>query len=217
LAKLVWVLEAPECQNVVQWLGMGDKQDLRPTFMITDPVQFARHLLPHCFGHSELATFMRQLGAHGFLRIPSTSAPEGSLAFKHRAVAVYDQPQHPAGKPTPALTSKSAAGTGGKGAAALNEQAAGTGAPPAARVGLTGYGPTARGRVAAHSRVRLATEYAELCREVALLEASLDNLHRVQTERKYYDSTWLDEMLQMVHSRLQLAAAQPVQEEPLKN
>jgi len=46
-------------------------------------------------------------------------------------------------------------------------------------------------------------EYAELCREVAMLEASLDNLRRVQTERKWHDACWLDSMLRMVQSRLQ--------------
>ena len=221
LAKLVWVLEAPECRDVVQWVGTGEEQDLRPTFVITDPAQFAQHLLPRCFGHAELATFMRQLGAHGFLRASIPGAPEGSLAFEHQ-VYVRQQPppmngqlgqQCPTDKPTPSLTSKSAATAGGKNASALDGRSAGAGAPPAARGGVTGNGPTARGRGSAYGGGRLAAEYAELCREVALLEASLDNLNRVQTERKYYDSTWLDDMLRMVNSRLQLAAGQSVHEE----
>ena len=36
-----------------------------------------------------------------------------------------------------------------------------------------------------------------------MLEASLDNLRRVQTERKWHDACWLDSMLRMVQSRLQ--------------
>ena len=39
--------------------------------------------------------------------------------------------------------------------------------------------------------------------QVAVLEASLDNLRRVQTDRKWHDACWLDSMLRMVQSRLQ--------------
>lgn len=221
LAKLVWILEAPEYRDVVQWVGTGGEQELRPTFVIADPAHFAQHLLPLCFGHAELATFISQLGAHGFLRSSSTTAPTGSLTFEHHVVPVYDHPRHPPVEcqlrqkyPTPSITGKNAAAAGGKGTAVLSGRSAGAGAPPAARGGVEGNGTAARGRGSADDGGRFAAEYAELCREVTLLEASLDNLNRVQTERKYYDSTWLDDMLRMVHSRLQLAPGQPVQEEP---
>ena len=123
---------------------------------------------------------------------PGRGSPRRPPAVPQRAPSAgYPPAPHPTHQPPPPPLQRGGITSGGM----PHHGASGGGASGG---GAYGGGP---GHLLPQSQ--WDAEYAELCREVAMLEASLDNLRRVQTERKWHDACWLDSMLRMVQSRLQ--------------
>ena len=53
--------------------------------MVTDPVAFARQVLPQFFKHDNIRSFSRQLNIYGFQRCRSEGREDGHLEFYHEA------------------------------------------------------------------------------------------------------------------------------------
>lgn len=81
-SKLLYMLEDPESRNVVRWSDSGD------SFVVLDPAEFTKSVLPRHFKHSNFASFVRQLNKYDFHKIRTNQgdpAPygENSWEFKH--------------------------------------------------------------------------------------------------------------------------------------
>ncbi|RKO93299.1 HSF-type DNA-binding-domain-containing protein, partial [Blyttiomyces helicus] len=64
--KLFKVLEDDTCIDSVCWTPSGE------TFVVKDPSNFARFVLPKHFKHNNFASFVRQLNKYDFHKIKST-------------------------------------------------------------------------------------------------------------------------------------------------
>lgn len=74
LVKLADILEDPESQHFIHWSASGE------TFIVDEPVQFAKAILPQYFKHSNFASFVRQLNLYGFHK----TAPDPNWCeFRH--------------------------------------------------------------------------------------------------------------------------------------
>lgn len=63
LAKTYDMVEDPSSDSVVSW-SQGNK-----SFIVWDPPEFARSLLPKFFKHSNFSSFIRQLNTYGFRKV----------------------------------------------------------------------------------------------------------------------------------------------------
>ncbi|XP_027367462.1 heat stress transcription factor B-3-like [Abrus precatorius] len=63
LLKTYMLVEDPSTNDVVSWNGDGT------TFVVLQPVEFARDLLPTLFKHSNFSSFVRQLNTYGFRKV----------------------------------------------------------------------------------------------------------------------------------------------------
>ncbi|TPX50030.1 hypothetical protein SeMB42_g02408 [Synchytrium endobioticum] len=61
--KLFRMLEEPDDSNTVAWISTGDG------FVVKDPTEFARLVLPRHFKHNNFASFVRQLNKYGFHKV----------------------------------------------------------------------------------------------------------------------------------------------------
>lgn len=65
LLKTYMLIEDPTTDDVVSWNGNGTG------FVVWQPVEFARDLLPTLFKHSNFSSFVRQLNTYVRINIPS--------------------------------------------------------------------------------------------------------------------------------------------------
>ncbi|KAK1436311.1 hypothetical protein QVD17_02090 [Tagetes erecta] len=63
LVKTYDMVDDPSTDAVVSWSGANN------SFIVRDPPEFARHLLPKYFKHSNFSSFVRQLNTYGFRKI----------------------------------------------------------------------------------------------------------------------------------------------------
>ncbi|XP_021886861.1 heat stress transcription factor B-3 [Carica papaya] len=63
LVKTYMLVEDPETDDVVSWNGEGTG------FVVWQPAEFARDLLPTLFKHSNFSSFVRQLNTYGFRKV----------------------------------------------------------------------------------------------------------------------------------------------------
>ncbi|KAI7744827.1 hypothetical protein M8C21_018219 [Ambrosia artemisiifolia] len=63
LVKTYDMVDDPSTDDVVSWSGGNN------SFIVKDPPEFAKHLLPKYFKHSNFSSFVRQLNTYGFRKI----------------------------------------------------------------------------------------------------------------------------------------------------
>ncbi|GLT26558.1 hypothetical protein SLA2020_016160 [Shorea laevis] len=63
LMKTYMLVEDPATDNVISWNGDGTG------FVVWQPAEFARDLLPTLFKHSNFSSFVRQLNTYGFRKV----------------------------------------------------------------------------------------------------------------------------------------------------
>ncbi|KAL9411754.1 hypothetical protein AB3S75_045371 [Citrus x aurantiifolia] len=63
LLKTYMLIEDPATDNVISWNGDGTG------FVVWQPAEFARDLLPTLFKHSNFSSFVRQLNTYGFRKV----------------------------------------------------------------------------------------------------------------------------------------------------
>lgn len=63
VSKLYRMLQDPSTERVVSWTLSGD------SFVIKDPSEFAKNVLPRHFRHSNFASFVRQLNKYDFHKV----------------------------------------------------------------------------------------------------------------------------------------------------
>ncbi|KAK7345038.1 hypothetical protein VNO77_15407 [Canavalia gladiata] len=66
LLKTYMLVEDPTTNDVVSWNEDGT------TFVVLQPVEFARDLLPTLFKHSNFSSFVRQLNTYGFRKVATS-------------------------------------------------------------------------------------------------------------------------------------------------
>ncbi|VFQ79774.1 unnamed protein product [Cuscuta campestris] len=64
LSKTFDLVEDPSLDAIISWAPTGE------SFVVWDPVEFARFILPHNFKHSNFSSFVRQLNTYGNQRNP---------------------------------------------------------------------------------------------------------------------------------------------------
>ncbi|TKY53369.1 Heat stress transcription factor B-3 [Spatholobus suberectus] len=66
LLKTYMLVEDPATNDVVSWNADGT------TFVVLQPAEFARDLLPTLFKHSNFSSFVRQLNTYGFRKVATS-------------------------------------------------------------------------------------------------------------------------------------------------
>ncbi|KAL2320737.1 hypothetical protein Fmac_029706 [Flemingia macrophylla] len=66
LMKTYMLVEDPATDDVVSWNGEGT------AFVVWQPAEFARDLLPTLFKHSNFSSFVRQLNTYGFRKVTTS-------------------------------------------------------------------------------------------------------------------------------------------------
>ncbi|CAN4118466.1 unnamed protein product [Withania somnifera] len=66
LLKTYMLVEDPATDNVISWNADGS------AFIVRQPAEFARDLLPTLFKHSNFSSFVRQLNTYGFRKIATS-------------------------------------------------------------------------------------------------------------------------------------------------
>lgn len=66
LLKTYMMVEDPSTDGVISWNGDGTG------FVVWQPAEFARDLLPTLFKHSNFSSFIRQLNTYGFRKVATT-------------------------------------------------------------------------------------------------------------------------------------------------
>jgi osomolarity two-component system response regulator SKN7 len=90
--KLFSMLEEPLSRNIVHWTAGGD------SFVVVDPSEFTKTVLPRHFKHSNFASFVRQLNKYDFHKVrvnPTETSPYGENAweFKHPDFQLHNREQ----------------------------------------------------------------------------------------------------------------------------
>lgn len=83
ISKLFEMISKATDSDYIKWGPSGN------TLVVTDPVAFARDVLPRYFKHDNIRSFVRQLNIYGFQRcrnanVPGTE-PSGELEFFHES------------------------------------------------------------------------------------------------------------------------------------
>ncbi|EDR28981.1 heat stress transcription factor C-1, putative [Entamoeba dispar SAW760] len=84
ISKLYSLVNTPEYHSLIQW----SEEHKGKAFIITDPVQFAKEVLPYHFKHSNISSFVRQLNIYGFHKLEYKTG----ICFKHEFF-VRDAPE----------------------------------------------------------------------------------------------------------------------------
>lgn len=77
IQKLFRMINDPSSNSLTHWSQAGD------TFLILDPHDFAKLLLPRHFKHNNFQSFIRQLNKYGFSKVKRTHTEEKLWEFKH--------------------------------------------------------------------------------------------------------------------------------------
>lgn len=90
--KLFSMLEEPSSRHTVHWTAGGD------SFVVVDPSEFTKTVLPRHFKHSNFASFVRQLNKYDFHKVrvnPTEASPYGENAweFKHPDFQLHNREQ----------------------------------------------------------------------------------------------------------------------------
>lgn len=90
--KLFSMLEEPSSSHIVHWTAGGD------SFVVVDPSEFTKTVLPRHFKHSNFASFVRQLNKYDFHKVrvnPTETSPYGENAweFKHPDFQLHNREQ----------------------------------------------------------------------------------------------------------------------------
>lgn len=90
--KLFSMLEEPLSKDIVRWTENGD------SFVVVDPSEFTKSVLPRHFKHSNFASFVRQLNKYDFHKVrtnPLETSPYGENAweFKHPDFQLHNREQ----------------------------------------------------------------------------------------------------------------------------
>ncbi|KAF8919541.1 HSF-type DNA-binding-domain-containing protein, partial [Mucidula mucida] len=77
--KLYKMLSDPTLQSIVAWGPHGD------CFVVKDPHEFTKSILPRLFKHANFASFVRQLNKYDFHKVKNTEGEFGehSWVFRH--------------------------------------------------------------------------------------------------------------------------------------
>ncbi|EKE39636.1 hypothetical protein ENUP19_0126G0032 [Entamoeba nuttalli] len=75
ISKLYSLINTPEYHSLIHW----SEEHKGKAFIITDPVQFAKEVLPYHFKHSNISSFVRQLNIYGFHKLEYKTG----ICFKH--------------------------------------------------------------------------------------------------------------------------------------
>ncbi|KNE67533.1 hypothetical protein AMAG_11988 [Allomyces macrogynus ATCC 38327] len=125
ISKLYAILQDKSIVHLICWTPNGDG------FRVLSPTEFARQVLPACFKHNNISSFVRQLNMYGFSKVSDQSFALAALeATKHAAsssLASSLSSSSPSTSPTVAAGSLA---TEAGGAAGGDEQS--TAAPAAA-------------------------------------------------------------------------------------
>ncbi|CAN6808046.1 hypothetical protein Bca4012_002446 [Brassica carinata] len=76
LVKTYKVVEDPTTDEVISWNGDGTG------FIVWQPAEFARDLLPTLFKHCNFSSFVRQLNTYGFRKVSTTRWEFGNEMFR---------------------------------------------------------------------------------------------------------------------------------------
>lgn len=76
LLKTYMLVEDPATDNVISWNAQGT------AFVVWQPAEFARDLLPTLFKHSNFSSFVRQLNTYGFRKVATNRWEFGNELFQ---------------------------------------------------------------------------------------------------------------------------------------
>ena len=82
ISKLFEIITKAKEDDCIKWGARGD------TIVVTDPVAFARNVLPRYFKHDNIRSFVRQLNIYGFQRCRNAGSGAdgtGELEFYHES------------------------------------------------------------------------------------------------------------------------------------
>ena len=85
LMKLFQIVSADTTDHCITWTPKGD------SFVISDPDNFAKDILPTYFKHNNIRSFIRQLNTYGFRKRTNISSTDEHLEFFHEKFK-RDQP-----------------------------------------------------------------------------------------------------------------------------
>lgn len=105
LTKTFKLVDDPSTDSVISWSCNGS------AFIVWQPPEFARDLLPHHFKHNNFSSFVRQLNTYGFRKIVQDRWEFANELFKkgqrhllsgiHRRKICHQPPPPPLSTPTP--------------------------------------------------------------------------------------------------------------------
>ncbi|KAJ3374174.1 stress-responsive transcription factor hsf1 [Allomyces arbusculus] len=101
ISKLYAILQDKSIVHLICWTPNGDG------FRVLSPTEFARQVLPACFKHNNISSFVRQLNMYGFSKVSDQSFALAALeATKHAASSVLASSSSSSSSPvtSPAVT-----------------------------------------------------------------------------------------------------------------
>ena len=225
LSKLTQILQTDDYVHIVHWGESEASSNVGARFVIEDPVAFSKQVLPRFFKHNKLSSFIQQLYTYGFRRLADNAA---ALRMPVEATSPAISFHHPLFRPdSPELllqirrNSQPAHANASNGHSVTEEASPSSGTLPHSGSESSIHGSLKRSRsseddepmtggsivpytpaASSHSYGSADEEVAELLAEVDTLEAAIDGLKQMQSERYATDAMWLDEMMMTVQAHL---------------